>query len=201
MRCGPRATTQGLSTGSPAPTDWSTLRRSPSAQAECFEKLGRLVEASEKYMAVSRRKLGPGAPDAFKRAVATALERVNAVRERLAMLELTIDGDNVADAQVFVDGREIPPALVGATFPVDPGERVVEVVKGSRKVSEKISLKEKEKKSLTLTLPPGEDEPETPTPPTQPTQGTAPTTHDSRHAPRLDRAQSLPLPANRPGAG
>lgn len=140
-------------------------------QAECLEKLGRLVEASEKYMAVSRRKLGPGAPDAFKRAVATALERVEGVRARLAMLELTIEGENVADAKVFVDEREIPPALVGATFPVDPGERVVKVVKGSREVSEKIALEEKEKKTLTLTLPPGQDEPE-PEPPPPPTAGT-----------------------------
>ena len=138
-------------------------------QAECLEKLGRIVEASEKYMTVSRLRLGPGAPDAFKRAVATALERVDGLRERLASLELTIQGEEVKGAKVLVDGREIPPALVGASFPVDPGDRVIEVVKGSRRVSETISIKEKETKTLTLTLPPGEDEPEPPVqPPTQP---------------------------------
>ncbi len=138
-------------------------------QAECLEKLGRIVEASEKYMTVSRLKLGPGAPDPFKRAVATALERVDGLRQRLASLELTIQGEDVEGAKVLVDGREIPSALVGASFPVDPGDRVIEVVKGSRRVSETISIKEKESKTLTLTLPPGEDEPEPPVqPPTQP---------------------------------
>lgn len=140
-------------------------------QAECLEQLGRIVEASETYMTVSRLKLEPGSPDAYKRAVAAALERVEGLRERLAMLELTIEGENVEGARVLVDGREIPSALVGASFPVDPGERRIEVVKGNRSVSQVVQIGEKEQKKLTLMLPAGEDEPAQPpttTPPDQP---------------------------------
>jgi hypothetical protein len=145
-------------------------------QAECLEKLGRIVEASEIYMAVSRARLEAGAPDAFKRAVASALERVAALRERLSMLELKIEGEDLDGVKVLVDGRQIPSALVGATFPIDPGDRVIEVVKGNRKVRETVSIGEKETKSLVLTLPPGEPEPVAPPvePTPQPRPGPAP---------------------------
>jgi hypothetical protein len=131
-------------------------------QAECLEKLGRIVEASETYMAVSWLKLEPGAPDAFKRAVASAIERANALRGRMSMLELTIEGEDVEGAKVLVDGRAIHPALVGMSFPLDPGQRVIEVVKGNRKVSETVTIGERESKRLTLKLPPPKDEPVAP---------------------------------------
>jgi hypothetical protein len=157
-------------------------------EAECLEKLGRLVEAAEKYMAISRLTLEAGAPDAFRRAVATALERAEGVRERFAILELTIEGKDVEGARVLVDGREIPSALVGASFPVDPGERVIEVVKGNRKVRETVTIGEKESKTLALTLPEGVDEPVVPPvepapQPGQPEQPPPPVTMESSSQP------------------
>jgi len=145
-------------------------------QAECLEKLGRIIEASEIYVHTSRMRLDPDAPPYFKRAVATALSRVDALRERFAMLDLTIEGEAIDGVQVFVNGRMIPAVLVGTSFPVNPGKSVIEVVKNKRKASETVMVQERQSARVTITLPPPDpnDEPEGATTPGQAAGGTAP---------------------------
>ena len=134
-------------------------------QAECLEKLGRLVEASELYLATSRIRLEPGASEPFRRAVAVAFERAEALRGRHATLKLTISGEDLDGAQVLIDGREIPSVLIGTAFPVDPGSRLIEVVKGKRKASRTVRIAEKGSATVVIDLPPAEPEPGDAAPP------------------------------------
>jgi len=127
-------------------------------QAECLEKLGRLVEASEIYTVTSRLRLQPGAPEQFRRAVAIAVERADASRGRLSTLDLRIGGLEVDGAEVLVDGRKISSVLVGTSFLVDPGDHVVEVVKGNRRASRTITIAEGDSLTIEVVLPP-DDQP------------------------------------------
>ena len=133
-------------------------------RGECLEKLGRILEAAEVYVHASRTNLAADAPEHFRQAVATAWARAEALQQRLAKLELTVEGERVEGATVLVNGREIPSVLVGAAFPVNPGKNVIEVFKGKRKASQTVTIPEKGKSSVTITLPPpqpGDEEEET----------------------------------------
>lgn len=122
-------------------------------RAECLEKLGRLIEASEVYIAASRYELKPNSPKEHKQAVATAAQRAETVRVRIPTVVLTIMGGDIEDATVLVDDREIPKAVVDAGFPVDPGLRLVRVVKGDRTAEEKVTVPDGATYKLTIVLP------------------------------------------------
>jgi len=145
-------------------------------QAECFEKLNQLVEASEKYSEISR--LEPGDNEHFKKAVENGKKRASALRARLPKLEVKVQGERLDGAQLTVDGKVIPTELWGVSWPVNPGQRLIELVKGKRRANSRVTLKEKEHKSVTITLPPGDEPPVVPVPTatTPPTATTTPPT-------------------------
>ena len=101
-------------------------------QAECLEKLGRLVRALEVYDSVGQWRLDSSSPEPFRRAVATALERAILLRGRVPSLRVTFYGEDVDGADVMVDGKPIAKELYRDGFLVDPGEHTIKVVKGNR---------------------------------------------------------------------
>ncbi len=113
--------------------------------ARSLEKLGRLVEASERYLATAAIKLDEGASDAFRAA------QVDAAKERAALLpripSLTID-IGAAPATVTLDGKALSAALVGGALPVDPGEHTVIVTRDGQARTERVTLKEGEARRL-----------------------------------------------------
>jgi hypothetical protein len=107
-----------------------SLYRVPSITvmtARCLAKVGRVVEAVDKYEETMRMPLDAGAPEAFRRAVADAHAEVELERARLARLELHLPADAPAAAQLRLDGKLVPVALIGVPRPVDPGSHRVEV--------------------------------------------------------------------------
>ncbi len=101
--------------------------------ARCLEKLGRLVEASERYLAVQRAGLPPQALPVHERALEEARVEREALLPRIPALVVTVAP---ADAQALVDGVPVQPELLGEKRMVDPGRRVVEARRGdaSRRV-------------------------------------------------------------------
>ncbi|MEO7033543.1 MAG: hypothetical protein ABI548_06685 [Polyangiaceae bacterium] len=92
-------------------------------QARSLAKLGQLLEAVDTYEQTIRLKLPEDAPAAYVAAVQTARAEVEAVRARLPRLKLTVVGATKADAaQVSIDAKPTPPALLGVERPVNPGE-------------------------------------------------------------------------------
>ena len=89
--------------------------------ARCLAHVGRVVEAVDKYEETLRVPLDAAAPEAFQRAVADATTEVEAVRARVARLELRLPANAPPGAQVSLDDRPVPPALLGVPKPVDPG--------------------------------------------------------------------------------
>lgn len=101
--------------------------------ARSLVKLGRLVEAHEAYLKIQREKLAPNAPSAFKRAQAEAEKEIQDVAPRLAYATVRVEGAPSDAVQVFMDDAELPAAVVGIAFPVDPGDHVFRAQAGADK--------------------------------------------------------------------
>ncbi|MBK9265814.1 MAG: hypothetical protein IPM54_39250 [Polyangiaceae bacterium] len=123
--------------------------------ARCLVQLGRFVEASERYLEVTRIEV-PRAQmtPAFRKAQADALIERDQLLPLIPTLTIEVTGPTGAGVTVFVDGEQIPTALVGQKRPIDPGVHEVEVRRKDTQVKKKIDIVVKENEKLRLELPP-----------------------------------------------
>lgn len=91
--------------------------------ARCLVALGRLVEASERYLAVQRAGLPPNPLPVHERALEEARVEREALLPRIPSVVVTATPPG---AELRIDGVPLPPALVGEKRVVDPGRHVVE---------------------------------------------------------------------------
>jgi hypothetical protein len=124
--------------------------------ARCLEKLGRLVEASERYLSTTALTIDPGLPPAYQDAQRKAQEEAAAERAallpRIPTLVITTGGD-VTDS-VTLDGRLLPAAALGVKRPVDPGKHVIVARRGSREATREVTLAEGGSAEVEIELPP-----------------------------------------------
>jgi tetratricopeptide (TPR) repeat protein len=127
--------------------------------ARSLEKLGRLVEAAERYRGVTLVQLDAKAPDAFKEAQTTASKELEAVRARIPTLEIVVEGPGAEQATVSVDGTEVPKAIVGVRTPINPGVHRIEAETPTASAVSDMSIDEKQAARAVLTLVPKETTP------------------------------------------
>lgn len=133
--------------------------------ARCLARTGRVVEAVDKYEETLRMPLDASAPEAFQRAVADANAEVDSARARVARLELHLPTDAPASAQVFLDERAVPPALIGVATPVNPGtHRVVARAPDKATYSNELVLAEGGRQVVQIVLAPEAPPAPAPTP-------------------------------------
>jgi len=112
--------------------------------ARCLEKLGRLVEASERYLKTTALAIDESLPLAFQEAQRTA--QAEAAAERAALLPriatLLITFDRVAPDRLELDGRPLQLASLGVTRAIDPGVHVIVARRGQAEVRREIRLAE-----------------------------------------------------------
>lgn len=125
----------------------------------CLEKLGRLVEASERYLDVSRTKIDAKSPDLFKKAVTDAATERDQLLPRIPSITVVVDGTGAGgtDTQVALDGKSIPTAMLGLKRLINPGTHRVEVTRGADRASQEFTLKEGEVREVKLVPAPQED--------------------------------------------
>ena len=114
-------------------------------RARCLVQLGRLIEALAVYERVLRQEQQPTDPDAFKQAVSDAQTEAAELRARIPRLQIMVRGANAESRQLRVrlDGRMMPPALLGIPRPIDPGlHRVEATVAGQSRAVREVSLEE-----------------------------------------------------------
>jgi hypothetical protein len=121
--------------------------------AESLVRLGRLVEARERYLVISRTNLPEDAPDVFKDAVGAAAAQADALQNRIGNLELSIKGEDLEGAQLVIDGKTIPAVLWSVMWPVNPGVHHVVLAKGNRKTEQSITIEEGRALIMSLLLP------------------------------------------------
>jgi hypothetical protein len=122
--------------------------------ARAFEKVGRLVAASERYLEVVRLDPSGGDLAVQREAQADAAREQAALESRIPTLVIVVEGADGDAFAVSVNGAPVPASLLGAKRPVDPGPVKVDVRAGDREKSEQISVTEGEQRTVTLTLVP-----------------------------------------------
>jgi hypothetical protein len=129
-------------------------------RARCLVQLGRLVEAAEQYLEVSRMQVASGAPELHRKAVGEAEAERAALLPRIPHLRLVSAEPLPAAARVLLDGRELSTALLGVEQPVDPGAHLVRIEHDGGSWEKPFELGEGGSLELPLELPARE-----PTPP------------------------------------
>jgi tetratricopeptide (TPR) repeat protein len=121
--------------------------------ARASAKLGKLVQANEAYLKILRETLPADAPKAFVEAQTAAAAEQPKVDQSLPRLTIVVTGNEAKQAQVTVNGAEVPQALLGIAAPHDPGDLELEAVApGWRSKKEKLTLKEGERQTIKLAL-------------------------------------------------
>lgn len=121
--------------------------------ARSYAKLGRLVVAQEKYILLTREKLGPDAPEVFQQAVAEGRRELELLEPRIPTLTIEVKAKRGAKVTVSMDGVTVSEAMIGMDRPVDPGvHTVMAEAPGYRTDSESVTLKEGAQESLELVL-------------------------------------------------
>jgi len=123
------------------------------ATARCLDKLGRLVESAERYREVGSMEVA--ASDGFQqqRAVKAAQEERADLLPRIPNLEIMVRGDRGDGIEVLVDTERLPPELIDAAHPVDPGEYEVRVRRGDVTITESATVEEEETVRVVVKLP------------------------------------------------
>src|SRR6187431_775600 len=121
--------------------------------ARAQTKLGRLVEAHENYVKITRESLPPKAPKPFVDAVNAAERELEAVDARLPYVTIAVQGAPATGVSVQMDGVTLPSAMIGIPLPVDPGTHAFEASGASaRSAPVTVTLSEGAKETVMLTL-------------------------------------------------
>jgi hypothetical protein len=134
----------------------ATLVRAPTMglmAARSLEKLGRLLEAERRYLAVTRMTLAADASEAFRAAQQTAAQERAALLPRIPAVTLVLV-PATPSASVTLDGKPLAASRLGAAIPLDPGPHVLTATSGSITRTERVLLREREARRVELSVAP-----------------------------------------------
>lgn len=119
--------------------------------ARCLRKLGRLVEASDRYLEVSKTKIEGKPSSLFLKAMADAAKEREILMPQIPVVIVEVEGGATAGTVASIDDIVIPPAELEQKRLVDPGVHRVSVIRGDAGASEEVSVREGETRTVKLT--------------------------------------------------
>jgi hypothetical protein len=124
--------------------------------ARCLANLGRLLESRETYVAIARERLAADAPPAVSEALQAASSELVALDARIPFVVVALAGElGGGQPEVSMDGRPLPPALLGVHYPIDPGSHTWQARVGQRQSTlESRVLREGTRETITLVFAP-----------------------------------------------
>lgn len=125
--------------------------------ARSLDKLGRLIEAAERYRTCANAPLEDKAPDAFRAAQEAARTELDALKPRIPSIEIAVQGPGAAEATVTLDGKPVPKALIGVKSLVNPGDHKIGAMTETHADLQEISVVEKQAARVVLELAPKSD--------------------------------------------
>ncbi len=121
--------------------------------ARSLVKLGRFVEASERYLEVERTPLAEGAPPEHVKAQKDATEERALLLPRIPSVRITLQGVDPSEALVSLNEQLLQAALLGVKRPVDPGKIRIKGVHGQQVVEQNLELAEGATRDVVLDFP------------------------------------------------
>lgn len=122
--------------------------------ARCLAKLGRWVEASERYLDVTRMQLDRSAPALMRKAQADAVTEREKLLPTIPQLVVRLEGPRGEGVAVTVDDKPLDLGLIGERRAVDPGVRRASAKRADVEVTGDATLKPGQTSQIVLTLPP-----------------------------------------------
>lgn len=121
--------------------------------ARSLVKLGRFVEASERYLEVERTPLAADAPAEHAKAQKDATDERAQLLPRIPSVRVRLDGADASEVFVSLNGQLLQAVLLGEKCPVDPGKLSVKGVRGEQVVEANVLLAEGASQDVILTFP------------------------------------------------
>ncbi|MBW2455010.1 MAG: tetratricopeptide repeat protein [Deltaproteobacteria bacterium] len=122
--------------------------------ARCLAKVGRLVEAAERYLEATRMTLPANARKQHVTAQRDAEQERRELLPRIPRVTLRVVGAREG-VMAQLDGTAVPSALLGVSQPVDPGDHTFTATAGQARAEQPFSVAEGEKRVVELKLEPG----------------------------------------------
>jgi hypothetical protein len=102
--------------------------------------------------------IDPTAPQAFREAQVEAQAQAQAERDallpRIPSVVILVEGAEVSEVSLLIDGKPVPASVVGLKRPIDPGAHQFEARRKESVAVEELTLQEGESASVILRLPP-----------------------------------------------
>ena len=133
--------------------------------ARCLVRLGRLVEASERYLEVTRMQLDRAALPVMRKAQVDAVGERDKLLPTIPMLDVRLEGPRGDGVSVTVDDKPLLPGLLGEKRPIDPGKHVAVAKRADAGVTQEVILVPGGTAQIVLLLPPLPAAPGARTPP------------------------------------
>jgi hypothetical protein len=108
--------------------------------ARCLARLGLLVEASERYLEVTRMQLDRAALPVMRKAQVDAVSERDKLLPTIPMLDVRLEGPQGDGVLVTVDDKPLLPGLLGEKRPIDPGKHVAVAKRADTSVRQEVML-------------------------------------------------------------
>lgn len=118
--------------------------------ARALAKVGKLVEATERYLEVTRLPVGAGDVEIQRRAQADAQVEADSNQQLTPTLRIRVEGVEPSAVKVTIDGAAVASALLGEATPANPGRRVVVGTVGAQIVRGEATLEPGKEAQITL---------------------------------------------------
>jgi hypothetical protein len=118
--------------------------------ARALAKLGKLVEAQERYIKVGRLSPSGGDAEVQRKAQAEAAEELTALEPRIPSLVIELKGAEPSEVALQIDDVKVAAGLIGEPRPVNPGVRSVLAVRGSEQRRLSVTVAEAQQQRLLI---------------------------------------------------
>lgn len=120
--------------------------------ARALVKLGKLVEAAERYREVGALRVSSGDQAVQKKAQAEAASDLVALEAKIPKLTVHLEGAAASEVNLTINGKPFAAEQVGLAQPLNPGSYRVEASRGAEQASVEVTLSEGEQKPVVLEL-------------------------------------------------
>lgn len=122
--------------------------------ARALEKVGKLVEANERYLEVTRLAVSGGDEAIQKKAQQDAEHELEAVAARIPTVTIQIKGADPSAVTLTLDSEPVASVLIGQPQPLDPGIHHLVGSLGANRVTRDVTIASGENAVTVLTFAP-----------------------------------------------